>query len=244
VNDLKITDGVEAIEIKIEAFGNTMTIYPTLIWDEETAVLIDAGMPGQSTQIIKAMDQLGVPLTRLKAIILTHQDLDHIGGVPQLLKRSEGKITVYAHELDKPYIEGTIPLIKTDTTCMSKETLDVLPEEVRYVYENPPKTKVDETVTDEQMLPYCGGIRVIFTPGHSPGHISLYLEQTKTLIAGDAMVRVEGNLRGPIERTTLNMDQAIQSLEKFLLYDVETVVCYHGGVFTGSPHHTIIEMKK
>jgi glyoxylase-like metal-dependent hydrolase (beta-lactamase superfamily II) len=57
---------------------------------------------------------------------------------------------------------------------MTKEAWESLPEEARLLFENPPKAKVDETLADNQELSYCGGIQVIFTPGHSPGHISLY----------------------------------------------------------------------
>ncbi|MCK9911855.1 hypothetical protein MXD81_22055, partial [Microbacteriaceae bacterium K1510] len=87
--------------------------------------------------------------------------------------------------------------------------LESLPEEVRQkaleLCENPPKAKVDRVLTDGEELPYCGGIRVIFTPGHTPGHISLYLQQSKTLVAADAMIVWDGVLRGPVQQTTLDM---------------------------------------
>jgi glyoxylase-like metal-dependent hydrolase (beta-lactamase superfamily II) len=97
---------------------------------------------------------------------------------------------------------------------MNKEEWLSLPEEMRILFQNPPKVKVDQTVDDGQELPYCGGIRVIFTPGHTPGHISLYLKQSKTLVAGDAMICLDGSLRGPVQQTTLDMNTALRSLEK------------------------------
>ena len=227
---MKVANGVAMLELKVEAFGHRAVLNPTLVWDEETAVLIDAGMPGELKQIRTAMEEAGVPFAKLKAVIVTHQDLDHIGSLPEILRESAGSIEVYAHELDKPYIEGDLPLIKTDPKHMSQETLASLPEGARALYENPPKAKVNKALEDGQELPYCGGIRVIFTPGHTPGHISLYLERSKTLVAGDAMINVEGVLRGPVQQTTLDMDTALHSLEKFLDFDIEAVVCYHGGL--------------
>ncbi|MHB8917725.1 MAG: MBL fold metallo-hydrolase [Desulfocucumaceae bacterium] len=56
------------------------------------------------------------------------------------------------------------------------------------------KADVGRTVADEEELPYCGGITVIHTPGHTPGHICLYHKQSRTLIAGDALF-AEGGLR-------------------------------------------------
>lgn len=227
---MKISNGVAMLELKVQGF----VLNPTLIWDDETAVLIDAGMPGQSEQIRAAMSEVGVSFDKLKAVILTHQDLDHIGGLPEIRKVSTNRIEVYAHELDKPYIEGALPLIKTDPNRMSKGEWASLPEEVRILYQNPPKVKVDKTVDDGQELPYCGGIRVIFTPGHTPGHISLCLKQSKILVAGDAMICLDGSLHGPVQKTTLDMNTALRSLEKFLDLDIESVICYHGGICNGN----------
>ncbi|PEC22610.1 MBL fold metallo-hydrolase [Bacillus sp. AFS018417] len=223
---MRIDKGLAMLELKIQGFG----LNPTLIWDDEMAVLVDTGMPGQLEQIRLAMSKVGVPFDKLKVVILTHQDLDHIGSLPEILNHSNNDIEVYAHVFDKPYIEGTLPLINTDPDRMSKEQWASLPEQMQFLYKNPPKAKVDKTLEDGQELSYCGGIQVIFTPGHTPGHISLYLKQNKTLVAGDAMVVVDGVLQRPVSQTTLDMKTAIDSLEKFLDLDIEKVICYHGGL--------------
>lgn len=213
---MKIADGIEALELTMHVAGNQMTIHPTLIWDADTAILIDTGMPGQLDNIRKAMKEAGVPLGKLDKVILTHQDIDHIGGLPEILETSDHKIEVIAHEIDKPYIEGVKPLIKMGS-----------------VPGTPPMAHVDTMVQDGEELPYCGGIVVIFTPGHTPGHISLYHKQSKTLITGDALVAENGKPIGLNERATPDMETAVQSLKKFVPYDIDTVICYHGGVCTG-----------
>ncbi|WCN39205.1 MBL fold metallo-hydrolase [Aneurinibacillus uraniidurans] len=234
---MRIANGVEMLELQAEGFGGRMFLNPTLIWDDETAILIDTGMPGDMEKLRAAMIESGVSFDKVKAIILSHQDIDHIGSTADIVHESNGRIEVYAHELDKPYIEGTLPLIKTNPSSIAKVAAS-LPENERQkllaLCENPPTAKVDKTLVDGQELPYCGGILVLFTPGHTPGHISLYLKQSKTLIVGDAMVSVDGILHGPVQRTTLDMDTALRSLEKFLPLDIETVICYHGGVCTGN----------
>ncbi|MDM5155341.1 MBL fold metallo-hydrolase [Bacillus sp. DX1.1] len=205
---MEISKGVEMLDL--EFHGNI--IHPILLWDQEMAVLIDTGFPGQIEDLHVAMDKIGVSFDKLKVVILTHQDIDHIGSLPEILHNCGSNIKVYAHELDKPYIQGDLPLLKDGHI------------------ENPPKGKVDDTLIDGQELPYCGGIRVIHTPGHTPGHISLYLRQSKTLVAGDSMYSVNGTLGGIHVPTTLDIKAARQSLKKYLDLDIESVICYHGGL--------------
>ncbi|MED2040079.1 MBL fold metallo-hydrolase [Bacillus wiedmannii] len=205
---MEIAKGVEMLQLEFQEF----IIHPILLWDDEMAVLIDTGFPGQFEDIQVEMERVGIPVDKLKVVILTHQDIDHIGSLPELLQRCGSNIKVYAHELDKPYIEGELPLLKDGNV------------------ENPPKGKVSNTVIDGQELPYCGGIQILHTPGHTPGHISLYLKQSKTLIAGDSMYSVNGKLGGIHAPTTLNVKEAQQSLKRYSNLDIESVVCYHGGL--------------
>ncbi|GED01126.1 hypothetical protein [Bacillus atrophaeus] len=72
-----------------------------------------------------------MPFKNLKTEILNHQDIDHIGGAPALTQEAGHEITIYAHVLERPYIEGGLPLIKTDISRMTKETAASLPEEIR-----------------------------------------------------------------------------------------------------------------
>lgn len=205
---MEISKGVEMLQLDFH--GNI--IHPTLLWDQEMAVLIDTGFPSQFEDLRAAMEKVGVSFDKLKVIILTHQDIDHIGSLPEILQECGRHIKVYAHELDKPYIQGDLPLLKDGHI------------------ENPPKGKVNDTLIDGQELPYCGGIRVIHTPGHTPGHISLYLKQSKTLIAGDSMYSVNGIIEGIHVPTVLDLKEAQLSLKKYLDLDIESVVCYHGGL--------------
>lgn len=205
---MEIAKGIEMLQLEFQEF----VIHPILLWDDEMAVLIDTGFPGQIEDIQVEMEKVGVSFDKLKFVILTHQDIDHIGSLPELLQRCRSNIKVYAHELDKPYIEGDLPLLKDGNI------------------ENRTKGKVSDTVIDGQELPYCGGILILHTPGHTPGHISLYLKQSKILVAGDSMYSVNGVLGGVHAPTTLNIMEARQSLKKYLNLDIESVVCYHGGL--------------
>ena len=242
---MKLADGVEVLELPTQSFVGRTVIHPTLIWDDDTVILVDAGFPGQLQQIREAMGRAGVPFDRLNMVIITHQDIDHIGSLPDIVRESSHKVEVLSHEEERPYIEGRKPLIIVNWGRLSK-MLASLPEDQRQQMEalfgNPPKASVDTVVADGEVLPYCGGVTVIYTPGHTPGHICLYLNQSKILITGDALVSVGGELQGPNPQATYDLDSALKSLKKLTRYDIETVICYHGGVYRDSANERLAEL--
>lgn len=243
---MKIAAGVTMLEVSMGLMGNLIRICPTLLWDDDTVLLIDAGAP--LPKIRDAINAAGVPFEKLNKVILTHQDLDHIGGLPTILAQAPQKIEVLAHEAEKPYIQGDLPLIKLSAERMAqiRKQLDLLPDEQRAAlksaFENPPRAKVDRTVADGEELPYCGGVVVIHTPGHTPGHICLYHQPSKTLISGDALNVVDGGLVGPVPQYTQDLDLAVKSLQKLAKYDVANVICSHGGYYKGDANRRIAEL--
>ena len=72
----------EMLQLEFQEF----VIHPILLWDDEMAV-IDTGFPGQIEDIQVEMEKVGVSFDKLKVVILTHQDIDHIGSLPELLQR-------------------------------------------------------------------------------------------------------------------------------------------------------------
>ncbi len=225
---MKIADGIAMLELDL----GRMVLCPTVLFNQDTWILVDTGMPGNAPAIIELAKQEGIGNQKLDTILLTHQDIDHIGGLPAFI----GNPVVYAHEDDKEVINGKQPLLKVPAERMTR-LLASMSVELRSQFEaafiHPTRANVDRTMEDGETLPFAGGVKVIHTPGHTPGHVSLYHMASKTLIAGDSMVIKDGELRVPREEVTPNMKQALQSLKKYKDFDIANVICYHGGLLQG-----------
>jgi glyoxylase-like metal-dependent hydrolase (beta-lactamase superfamily II) len=230
---MKIADGIESLEIPMDFMGSGGgVINPVVAWDErEGATLFDAGLPGQLPAIEEGLGKLGLRLSSVKRLFLTHQDLDHIGSAQAIVEAVQPG--VYAHTADVPFIQGELPLLKMDPKRFEAR-MAALPAERRAqamkLLSSPPRVKVSHPLEGGEELPFHGGIVVIPTPGHTPGHVSYYLKAHKVLVAGDAL-RVEGgSLIGPAPMATPDMRRAVASLHNLLPWRIDAVICYHGGL--------------
>src|SRR5919202_6583667 len=220
---MRIADGVYVLPIPRGSQGAGGFLNLTLILDEQNgATLVDAGLPGQAEAIGAALVEADIGARDLRRIIFTHQDLDHVGSGAALVRQSGAR--VLAHPADAPHIDGRLRPLK-----VTPEMLERRPQ-MRQVLERLEPVRVDEHLEEGGRLDLAGGIRVIFTPGHTPGHLSLYLERPKILVAGDALTAEGGHLNGPNPPLTLELGEAVRSVRRLAELDVETIVCYHGGV--------------
>jgi glyoxylase-like metal-dependent hydrolase (beta-lactamase superfamily II) len=230
---MKISDNVEALEIPMDFLGASGgTINPVVLWsDTDGATLIDAGLPGQLGVFEEKLAAVGLSVSSLRRILLTHQDLDHIGAASALVGASRAE--VYAHAADVPFIQGELPLLKLDSKRMESR-LAALPAERRAqamkLLSSPPKVTVDHVLQGGEELPFHGGITVIPTPGHTPGHVSYYLKAQGLLMAGDSLRVENGSLIGPSPMATPDMRRAVASLRNLLPYRIDAILCYHGGL--------------
>ena len=239
---MKIADGLEVLELKKEMNGQVRFFNAVLIWDKKDMILVDAGLPGMFDEIELAIKNAGTYFERLNKIIITHHDMDHIGSLATVVKNSKRKIEVISHIDEMPYINGEKMSLK-----MTPERLNALPKEKKSKMKaqfSAMKTEVDSEVQDGEILPYCGGITIIHTPGHTLGHICLYLHKYKALITGDALNIEAGQLIGPKPEFTYDMETAVKSLKKLLSFDIETLICYHGGIYKDNAMDKVSELCK
>ena len=229
---MRIADKAEALEIPMSFLGGTGTIHPVVLWDGEDGItLVDAGLPGQLPRIEAGLKGLGLKLSDVRRLLLTHQDLDHIGSADAVVKATGA--VVYAHAADVPYIQGEKPLLKMDAGRYESRIQGLSEAQkkmVREVLASPPRVRVQNVLGGGEELPFHGGVVVIPTPGHTPGHVCYYMKKQRLLLAGDAMRVEEGSLIGPSPMATPDMRSAVASLKSLLAFPIDSVLCYHGGL--------------
>ena len=225
---------VNILEIKFEFAGATHTIYPVILKDEKEMILIDCGYPSFLPLIKNEAERKGLDISKLTKIIITHHDFDHMGSLAEL-KREYPHIKVLTSLEDERYVSGKEKSLRLQ---QAEAIFDMLPEEQKEgargfqaLLESIENVPVDICLNHKDFFPWCGGIEVIETPGHMPGHISIYLRHSKTLVAGDAVVVENDELVIANPQYTLDLDKAKKSIKNLLNYDIEKIICYHGGVF-------------
>jgi glyoxylase-like metal-dependent hydrolase (beta-lactamase superfamily II) len=241
---VKLGERAASLELTARFWGTRSTIHPVVLWEgREGATLIDAGYPGQMPAIERALGEAGVKLADVKRILLTHQDLDHIGSAEALVAATGAE--VFAHSADAPYIQGEKRLVKMDPARF-EERLKALPErlrdQARRLIASLPSVKVNRTLRGNENLPLHGGIDVIATPGHTPGHVCYYVRLLQLLVAGDALRVEDGQLMGPSPTATPDMPGALASLRNLLAFPIKAVLCYHGGLYDKLPVDRIYEL--
>jgi len=202
-------------------------------------VLIDAGMPGAASDIRAAAKARFGGSGRPAAILLTHGHFDHVGSLETL--SDEWDVPVYAHTLEHPYLNGTTSYPPPDPTVGGGLMAWVSP-----LYPTKPVNVSGRLrpLAADGSVPAMAGWGWLHTPGHAPGHISLWRGTDRLLIAGDAFITTRQEsayaaitqapeMHGPPMYFTPDWDNARRSVQKLAALSPETVVTGHGQAMQG-----------
>jgi len=205
--------------------------------DAEGAVLIDAGcgFPECYMKLEEFLIGLGLAPADIHTVVLSHAHPDHMGALPFLLEHTSPRI--YLHPLEAPLASDNTLLNQSFDMCHiseyyaetlgGAESFDIL----TYFSGLCPMGAADatDTVVEGDVLDLAGRLfEVIHTPGHAPGHISLYDRENRTLLSGDIIGAVVawycpsgGGAQGYLD-----------SLDKIAALDVDLILPSHGGEIT------------
>jgi glyoxylase-like metal-dependent hydrolase (beta-lactamase superfamily II) len=153
------------------AIGDLVNSY-AFVEADGTVTLVDVGMKFGGRRLRAGLQHIGATASDVRRIVVTHAHTDHVGGLGRVV--ADTGADVLAHEREAPYLrDGRTPRNRRG------------PHKI-------PQVTVAEQFLDGTVLPVGGGLRVVHTPGHTPGHVSLLHEPSGVLITGDALFNVRG----------------------------------------------------
>jgi glyoxylase-like metal-dependent hydrolase (beta-lactamase superfamily II) len=203
-------------------------------------VLVDTGLKSSAEKIRKMAAAVFGSTGRPSAIVLTHGHFDHVGSVKKLAE--EWGVTVYCHKLEMPYLTGRSKYPPADPGVGGG-----LMSMLSWTFPRGPiniQERLNE-LPDDHSIPGLSEWKWIHTPGHAPGHVSLYREHDGVLIAGDAFVTTnqqsaisvmtqKKELNGPPMYFTIDWGAAARSVKALAALQPQVVATGHGQTMYGA----------
>ena len=220
------------------SFGNTEnTVYPTVLWDKQNIILVDCGFIGSLPYLEKELRWYGLSAEQITGLVLTHHDHDHMGAAAAI-KRVNPHLKIYASAVEAPFISAHEKPLRLRQAEEIQKTLP--PEQQDFgkafceMLRRVEPVQVDVFLRDGERMDWCEGCRILATPGHTPGHISLLMEKDSIIITGDAIALEGGKHVIANPQFTLDIEQATKSMEKLLSLKAKAYYCYHGGLLVSA----------
>lgn len=187
---------------------------------DSSVTLVDCGLKGASKKLVTDLARIGKHPNDVTSIVFTHAHDDHVGGAAEMIARCESS-SVLMHEADANLTsEGKTP--PQDRSHFSGKLMALMPKSS---YE--PFT-VTRKLKDGDLIDTAGGLKVIHTPGHTDGHISLLHLESETLITGDSIFNMTSRLTWALSGFCVNYLQSKETAKRFLDVDFKNACFTHG----------------
>ncbi len=195
-------------------------------------VLIDSGMRGSSRKLADYLHGFGKNPSDIKYIMLTHSDIDHVGGAAEIKQITGAKLVI--HECDAPVLLGNNSSRLRNKSRFVKILMGILSQFVSF-----PQVTPDIVLKENTDV---AGYKILNTPGHSDGSISIYLPG-KVLFAGDALRSDHSdNPLPPSKMLATDIVQAKASVGIIAGLDFDTLLVGHGAPVKGKASQRVKEM--
>ena len=213
------------MEIIPHVYQITLSEVNIMLIAEEELTLIDTGLRGSARRIVNFIRRLGRSPEEISLIIITHNHLDHAGGLAELKRYTPAKVVL--HKADISDDESQLP-----SPPIAGKLLRIPPfsrfKPLIYVQPN----QVDIQVEGGEVFSPLGGLEVIHTPGHTPGSISLFSPKKRLLMVGDALNKLYRNIQLPPKMVSTDLTQAIDSVKRIAQLDFDILCFGHGKPIT------------
>lgn len=202
-------------------------------------VLVDAGVYGSARAIKTAASQRFGDKARPAAIVMTHGHFDHVGALVALAE--DWDVPVYPHELELPYLDGSESYPPPDPSVGGG-----MMARLSGLYPRGPVDVADRlhALPSSGEVPHMPGWTWIATPGHTRGHVSLWRESDRALIAGDAFITTDQEsayavltqkpeMHGPPQYFTPDWASARMSVQRLAALEPTVTITGHGVAMEG-----------
>ena len=217
-----------------------------LVADGGGVTVVDAGLPGDWSDLSAELAAMGHAISDVRAIVLTHGHSDHIGFAERA--RRERGVPVWIHELDAPLAQGSVPNpARGAGPIRPLPLLRFLALTLRSGGWRIPRPVAVSTFGDGATLDVPGSPRVTLVPGHTPGSAALHVPGHDALFVGDALatLAVTNGATGPrIAPFTADPIQALASLERLAGIEAGLILPGHGQPWSGGTAAAIAAVRE
>ena len=213
-----------------------------LVEESSEVTIIDAGGPGQWSALQRQLEEMGRTLDDVRALVLTHAHVDHVGFAERI--RGERRVPIRVHELDAALARGEErPQNQKTGRVRPLPLLRFLLFGLRHGMLRP-ATPIAEVATfgDGATLDVPGAPRVVLVPGHTQGSAALHVAARGALFVGDALatLNVVSGTTGPqLAPFGSDLPRALESLDRLNGLDARLVLPGHGTPWTGGVDEAI-----
>lgn len=190
--------------------------------------VIDVGLPRCAPRVLAALGAIGAGPGDVTRVLLTHAHVDHVGAAAKVARVTGRGVLVHADDAEFVRTGHGPPRDRSSRLGRLLGSLDNGFDPVA----------VDDELHDGQLLAIAGGLRVIHTPGHSPGHVAYLHEPTGTLVTGDSIFNVRG-LRWPFAAFCTDFRMTRQTAHRLAETDYAVAAFTHGKELTDNPRAAV-----